>query len=671
MTNRSAFSALASCVVVCALVSRAAELPPEALEDEPKTSEPAPLDSTFAAATDSASIRVPASFEPGAVMRRAFLRPDPGAGADSLVGLFAIDAFVVPPEGPASVFDRTDLRLAGTSEWWETVGSVPGAFVREPGYLGLVSAVSFRGHGPEGTLFSVGPSPLMAGVAPLENPNRVSKSSLAGLAVMPVGASHLYGPGAGAGAVTMLPLAQAPDRAYTEVTQLTGIFGQNLGSITTSTRWGRLGFLADYAGSNVNPWSLFGGFRAERASASFDWVQESLRLVARGRTSRERLRGFDIPAKRGDDEDEVVLSAERRFSGGKVIAARAQWSKTALDASGASGETGHDVRRVGGEVLVRRHFRGDSDVGFLGGVFRDRHDRLGASGDRHQLNETTGYALGRTRLRSPRWMIDASLRVDRTETRETIVAPGATASFRGWPRRLAWLHLARTVDRPALFHRTTDFYTQVDQGIDRPRPRGQELTTGVVAAAGIRSSGSLLRGELGVSADAFDRRVAAQDTEGPGDLDEPSATERREVRSAAAWGKLALGPIAAGFVGDLLVETAGIVTTSEGPRAPLDPARAGRLTVRVRHDFFRRHLRLEGEFMGSLVSRASSPVGPIPAQELLTARVTARVLDVVFFYRSENVLGADVLSAAYDESTGFAPLTGQNVSVGLSWVLLD
>jgi hypothetical protein len=194
---------------------------------------------------------------------------------------------------------------------------------------------------------------------------------------------------------------------------------------------------------------------------------------------------------------------------------------------------------------------------------------------------------------------------------------------------------------------------------------------GAVAAAGVRRTTESTRLEIGVTGERFDRRVETDPAVGPFLLDEPRSSGTRDVRSAAVFGRAELAPLGLGVLGTLGLEGSGFVSSAKGGRAALDPARTGRVSLRLRRDFFDRHFRLEGELTGSAHSTMSSTLGTIPAQELLSARAAARVLDIVIFYRSENILRKRVLSAAFDESTGFAPLTGQNITVGLSWVLLD
>jgi hypothetical protein len=628
-----------------------------------------------AAQPDSVLVEVPADFRPSAVGERPMLAPRPGFKADSLFGLSAIASFLLPPEGPALVFDRTDLRLTGPAEWWEVAGAQGGVFTLAPGYRGLTSPISFHAHGPSGTLVTDDGRPLAAGVAPVENANAIAKSALAGAALMRVGASHLYGPGAGGGALLFLPLAQAPDRPYSEITTATGIFGQRHGSVTTASRFGRTGVTFSYEGAGADAWSLFGGYRAERYSGRVDWSRGRVRILASARGGDERLKGYLLSDKRNDDDRDGDLSVEARFGAGITGAVRLQASSVKMSAFGPEGMTRRKYRRRGGELLVRVQ-RGDSaDHGILVGLLDDRDDKLGVDGRVCTLENPAGYALARSAMRAGAWLADVSVRYDRLVTGRDVVAWGGTVSRPLGSRGRIWAHVARTVDRPAYAHRTSDFYTQIDQGIDRPQPGGQPIPDGVVAALGGAAASGWLSAELAVVAERFDRMTAQTPVAylGPYDCDEPERIELRRENAVGGWGALQLRPVHLGrILGAMAFGASGFASTErDRPGDQLEPSRYAEAHGRLRKTVFSGALRLEGEARLEALGTMRSAFGDRPAQSQWVALANARIGDVLVFYRSENVFGDEFRSSAFDESTGFAPITTRNVTVGLSWVLLD
>jgi hypothetical protein len=624
---------------------------------------------------DSLAVEVPADFRPSAAGARPTLAPRPGFKADSLFGLSAVASFLLPPEGPALVFDRTDLRLTGPAEWWEVAGAQSGAFVLAPGYRGLTSPISFHAHGPSGTLITDDGRPLAAGVAPIENANAIGKGALAGVALMRVGASHLYGPGAGGGALLFLPLAQAPDRPYSEITTTTGIFGQRHGGVTTASRFGRIGVSFSYEGAGADAWSLFGGYRAERYSGRVDWSRGGVRVLASGRGGDERLKGYLPSDKRNDDHRDGDLSVEARLGAGVTGALRLQASSVKMSAFGSEGMIRREYRRRGAELLVRLRRSESATCGVLVGLLDDRDEKIGADGRACTLENPAGYALVRSTVRAGPWLADVAVRYDRLVTARDVVAWGGTVSRPVGSRGRVFAHVARTVDRPAYAHRTTDFYTQVDQGIDRPHPGGQPIPDGVVAALGGAAASEWLSAELAVVAERFDRMTAQTPAAylGPYDCDEPERIELRREDAIGGWGALQLRPVHLGrILGAMALGASGFAATErDHPGDQLEPSRYVEAHGRLRKTVFSGALRLEGELRMEALGEMRSVFGDRPAQSQWVALANARIGDVLVFYRSENIFGDDFLSSAFDESTGFAPITTRNVTVGLSWVLLD
>lgn len=619
---------------------------------------------------------VPRSFDPSGLDSLRFLVPDPfGQAADTLFGISTFDAFLAPPVGPTRVHDRQDLRLSGSVEMGERLADDPAIAVRPPGYPGTVPAVSMHGHGPGGTAFVFGGHHLEGGLGPLPNPNPISTTSLAGLAVLPVTGSHLAGPGAGGGIVHALPLVTAPARPFSEVTTAQGIFGQRRGSITLGQRFGDVGLVYDYRGASARPWSLFDGYRSERHFVALDLTRGRVRVSAQGRITDQRLLGFDRVAKRSDDGRAGSVALEARLAPGLLGALRVFADSPEVRADGlADGFGRRTLARRGGELLLWQRGR-RSSVGLLAAVQRDRLGRLVRGEPEDEREETTGHGV----LRGSTWLggtqVDLSGRIDRTVNREWAWAAGGTASRPVGKGTLLWLHGGRTVDRATYVHTLTDAFTQVEQGQDLPfRDGGQPLLSGWQSAAGLR----LDRGRLSLElAGVVGRRehLVGEDPDAHLTalaLDEPTAFEVDEVDDRGGWARVVVEPLPAGFLGTIRLEAAGYLgAADDGVPRTADPRQHGHVGARLRRAFFGDHLWAEGELILRAHGQARSAFGPLPAVSWLDARIAIRVVDLLFTYRSENVLGADVLSLAYDESLGYVPITNQNIQIGISWILLD
>ncbi len=658
-------------VVLAGMSSGLAPLRPLAYAAPAEDAPPADAPPDSAAAVPD-TLLVPPTFEPTAPSSRPFLVPFPGARRGDLVSISMIDAFLLPPEGPSVVYDRVDLRLAGPFEWWELLDDAPGAFIAPPGYPGVVSAMSFRHEGPDGTRYTYDGRALDTGVAPVENPNTITKSSLAGVSVMSVSASHLYGPGAAGGAVGFVPVVQAPDRPFTEVTNYSGIFGQAGGSITSGQRIDRLGIFVDYGGAKARSWSLFDGHRAERYQGHLDWIGRDTRILFGARRRDERIHGFEVFRKRGDDGHEETLAIERRLGARWAASIRGIRQVYALRGDGIDGYTKRRFWRWGGDALVR-YRAPETEVGLLVGASRDRHWRRDLETTVDDRRETTGHALVRLRRRIGRITLDASARGDRIETHENVVAAGATLSYAPGPGTRAWAHGARTVYRPAYFHRINDFYTQTFQGLDLPRGQAPPLPTGMSAAIGLQHRSGAFRLDAGVSADDGERVVAAMPSPLDGGLtvSEPDTLVVVDLSRVAAWGRLSVD-VGLGALGRLELGGSGVWSGGDDVSGlQFEPGAHAKTHARLREDLFGGHLRLEGELELTIWDEIRTPLGRIDPDRDLTARITARVADIVLFYRSENILRESVATSAYEPELGFAPLTGQNILFGLSWILLD
>jgi len=569
---------------------------------------------------------VPRSFDPSGLDSLTFLVPDPfGQAADTLFGISSFDAFLAPPRGPSRVYDRVDLRLMGSVEMGERLADDPAVAVRPPGYPGTVPAVSMHGHGPEGTAFVFGGHALEGGLAPLPNPNPLSETSLAGLAILPVTGSHVAGPGAGGGVVHALPLVTAPARPFSEVTTAQGIFGQRRGSITVGQRFGDVGLVYDYRGASARPWSLFDGYRSERHFVSLDLTRGRVRMSAQGRITDQRLLGFDRVAKRSDDGRAGVVAIEARLARGLLVAARAFADEPEIRADGRTDGFGvRSLERRGGELLLWGRGR-RSSLGLLAAIQRDRLGRL-IQGEPHaERMETTGHAVVRGATALGATHLDVSGRVDRTVTREWAWAVGGTADHRLRPGLHLWLHGGRTLDRATYVHTLTDAFTQVEQGIDLPfRDGGQPLLVGWQSAAGLRFERGRLALEvagvvgrrerlLGEEPDAHETALT---------LDEPDSFDVREVDDRGGWGRVVLSPLPAGFLGRLRLEAAGYlgVADDEAPRTA-DPRQHGHLAARLRRGFFGDYLWAEGELLFRAHGAARSALGRMPAVSWIDARI--------------------------------------------------
>ncbi len=635
----------------------------------------APADTAGAAAPDTLVIDVPSTYQPSAPRSKPALRPCPAVRADSLQGVSLVDAFLMPPQGPALFFDRTDLRLTGPAEWWEVMGGLPGVFALPPGYPGAVTPVSFHAHGPEGTLMAFGGRALTGGLAPVENPNPIGKGALTGAAVMRAAASHLYGPGAGGGAILFVPLVQAPDRPYTELTHMTGIFGQRGGSVTTATRWGRLGFLLDYAGSAANTWSLFHGYEAERASGRLDWVQGPWRVSLSGRTRDEHLRAFLLPDGRIDRGREGEFSLERRMGRGWFTSLRLTEHRSTVIATGERGDTERTLWRRGGEALLYRPLGGSFGGGVLIGHYLDRVDRYGLGRGFCRLEETSSFVVlrGQSRFRGIR--ADASIRYDRLVTGRSTLAPGITLSREIGRGSMAWVHVARTLDRAAYFHRITDYYTQLDQGIDLPRPKSQPILEGVAGSTGLTLWQRGFRGDVAVVAEGYGRITGTTPAASgrPLSCDEPEKLSWRVVHSAGGWGAVEVGPIDFGrIIGRILLGGSGYYgSTPERRRLQVEPWRYAEVHGRLSKTLFGGHLRLEGSVRGEFVGEMQTPLGDLAPQTQWIGRIDAQFLNMLLFYRVENIFSKRFLSSAWNPDLRYVPTTRQNILFGLSWVLLD
>ena len=75
--------------------------------------------------------------------------------------------------------------------------------------------------------------------------------------------------------------------------------------------------------------------------------------------------------------------------------------------------------------------------------------------------------------------------------------------------------------------------------------------------------------------------------------------------------------------------------------------------------------------LGEAISRLDTPRGALPGAGQVNAQVSVRLQDIVLVYRSENLFGSDFRTSAYDIDTGFAPTTTRNVTLALSWILVD
>ncbi len=643
------------------------------------------LDTLFKAARDSSRIRrdllrpdslvidVPPTFQPWAPRGRPALRSEPGMKADSLFGASVIDVFLLPPEGPAVILDRTDLRLTGPAEWWEVMGDIPGVFTLPPGYPGAVTPISFHAHGPGGTLVAYGGRPLHGGLAPIENPNPVSKSALTGAAVMRTAASHLYGPGAGGGALLFIPIAQAPDRAYAEITNMTGIFGQKGGSVTASTRWGRLGAVFDYGGSGADFWSAFESHDAERYAGRVDWVRGPIRVSVAGRVRDERFRGF--LGKRVDDGREGELSVERRIGETGFASMRLTQHRSTIKAIGDLGPTYRTLRRKGGELLLSQTSTDGTGIGILAGHYWEDFRRLGLDPWICTHEETSTFVLVRAKRTVMGVRADASVRYDRLVAGQSVLAPGVTLSRDLYPGSTAWLHVARTADRIDYFHRINDFYSQVDQGIDLPRTSRQPIPTGISGSLGWKHRTGRLRAELAAVADRGDVLLPSspETHTRPLRCGEPVGYEEETVRSVGGWGALEVGPIGLGrFIGHVWLGASGYVgSTPEERGRQLEPWRYGEIHGRLKKTFFQGDLRLEGFLRGEFLGEMRSPLGRLVPQTQWIGGVNAQIRDVLLFYRVENIFSTSFLSSAWDFEVGFVPITRQNIVFGFSWVLLD
>lgn len=668
---------LTTAVALC--VACGAEAPARAASkgDTDPISEPVPAapDTSAAASADSiAAVTLPA-YDPAVAGTRPTLAPRPSATADSLFGLGAVDEFLLPPPGPALLYGRTDLRLAGETEWWETLRHVPGLFILEPGYPGVTSAVSFHAHGPNGTLQLYDGLPLEGGIAAVENANAIQKTPLAGVAVMRVGASHLYGPGAGGGAIAYLPIVQAPDRPYTEVTYLTGIFGQAGGSVTTALRSGRGGVVFGYGGTRAGPWSLFDGYRSERYSVRADWVLPGVRVTGAARVTDEKIKGILPLVKRSDEGVDGHLGLEFRLGDSGLGAVRAV-SQTSLVRSDVEGSYAfRDLTRRGATALLRGRVAPSVRGGVYGGVFRDRFERRGGERTTYDGEETTAFVLTRATWESGVWRGDAAARLDRAYPRHDVWAVGGTLSRTLGTRSRAWVHAARTTDRSAYLHRTSDVEVQVNQGMDLPVPAGGEPPAGVTAALGILAASGTFRVDAAVVAESGDRLV---DTTPDAIDDDFTVTEPTEVRlgtleSVGGWLSVDTRPV---YLGGLLGHVALGASGYAGSKPDvtglmIEPWQYGEARARLLKRLFKGHLRIEGEIAVRRLGAMPNPVQDIPAQSQWTGRITIRVQDLLLFYRSERFLGTTYRTSAFDEDLGFVNLTTQNVVFGLSWVLLD
>jgi hypothetical protein len=627
---------------------------------------------------DSVAVELwlPHSFDPSAVADLPFLVPSPFEGAaDTLFGISAFDAFLAPPRGPSRVYDRLDLRLAGQVEVAEILGDDPAVAVRPAGYPGTVPSVSFHGHGPEGTAWIHGGRGLEGGLAPLANPNPVSSTSLAGMAVLPVTGSHLHGPGAGGGTVHFMPLVTAPPRPFSEVVAAQGIFGQKRGSVTVGQRFGDVGFVYDYRGASARPWTLFDGYRSERHHLALDLTRGRIRVRALGRIADERLLGFDRIAKRSDDGRTGILALEARLAPGWLGAARVIDDRVAVRADGrAAGFAERELQRTAGELLLWR--RGErSTLGLLAGVQRDGLSRLTRGEPADERFETTGHGVLRGTGRLGTSLVDLALRMDRTVNREWTWALGGTLHHPLSESVRVWLHGGRVLDRATYVHTLSDAFTQVEQGMDLPfREGGQPILTGWQSAAGLHLRRGPIEVEVGGVLGGRDR-LHDEDPDAHAvalSLDEPDRFDLRRADEAGGWGRVVLAPLGLGSVGRVRLEAAGFLAPAldDAPRTA-DPRQHGHLSARLHRSFFGDHLEAEGELIVRAQGAAPSALGTIPAVSWVDARITFRVLDLVLTYRSENVFGADVLSLVHDEAIGYLPVTSQNILVGISWILLD
>lgn len=626
------------------------------------------------AAADSTRIGLPEGFGPRDAAAGAFLRPAPAPDARGLARLTPFDAFLLPPEGPALFFDRADLRLTGHTEWWDLAYLVPGLFTLRPGYPGTTTPFSFRARGPDGTMVLYDGRPLAGGYTPIENPNSIGKGHLAGVGVMRVGASHLYGPGAGAGALLLMPVGTAPDRPFSEATKMTGVFGQRSGSFTTAFHWTGVGVLFEYAGSAAKPWTLFDGYRAERAHGRLDFRSGGTTMVVSARTLDEKLKHFERLEKRSDDGHELSVALSHR-AGEWLGAVRGVRHDARIRADGPDGFAWQDLERWSGEALLQRSLGERGSVGLLAGVDRDRRERRDVSGRLESRQATAGHALVRLRTSAVGGWLDAAARADHLTTGDDALAAGATLTFPLAHRGGVWLHAARTVDRPAYFQRISDAYTQVDQGIDLPWPEGTELPAGVVGALGLNLRIGRLTGELGGSVDRTDRVFGQvpEPHDGPLALDDPDVWQTEQVESAGGWASLTMGPI---WLGRVLgsFSAGGSVFVSSTPelrRLQVEPDTYGEIWARLRKDLFHGALRMEAEADWEALDEMPTFFGDIPPQSQLNVRISAQIGDAIVTYRSENVLGEDFFSSGYEDELGYVPITSQNVTVGASWVLVD
>jgi hypothetical protein len=165
---------------------------------------------------------------------------------------------------------------------------------------------------------------------------------------------------------------------------------------------------------------------------------------------------------------------------------------------------------------------------------------------------------------------------------------------------------------------------------------------------------------------------APDPAEGPGARDDPDAFRRDRSAPRGGWAEARVGPVWLGRVlGSFVCGGSVFASTRETPRPELDPDRYGSAWGRLRKDLFGGALRLEGEVGWEVLGEMRAIGETLPSQSQLAARLAARIGDAILTYRSENILNQEFLSSAFDDELGYVKITGQNVVVGLSWVLLD
>jgi hypothetical protein len=516
---------------------------------------------------------------------------------------------------------------------------------------------------------------MYGGLTPVENPNSIGKGPLTGMAITRASASHLYGPGAAGGAMLLLPLAQATERPYSEVTWSTGIFGQRTATITGAVRAHRFGVVFNYDSEHANPWSLFDGFKSERYYGGIDFAYPGTRIAVTGRLDSESLKGTQRLSKRGDDTSEIQASLEQRLGRSWLGALRFVHQNTQIQAFGEAGSNSHRLTRNGGEVLLSGYITRGWRVGAMAGASYDDYLRVGGDGVSNTLKEPSGFLLARTTAQIGRWEFDVAARYDRLTPGQEVAARGLTVSRTIGAGSDVWLQLARTTGRSAYFHRITDFFNQVNQGVDLPRPDGQEIPTGETATGGFHYRFGRVFGEVAAVAETYERQFDFQPSPlgTPLDVDEPSSFQTETVESVGGWLSVDVDVPISAIRGGLLVGGSGFVgSTPKVSGYQMEPWRYGEVHGRLRFDVFGGALRLEGELRAVFLDQMETPFGPVDPQWQVLGRASARIGDAVLFYRSENIFNnKEYLSSAYDPELGYAPITGRNVLFGMSWVLLD